>query len=151
MSNLLEKPPVSERICHYPSLVFCVLFIIVPFVSHAQATTDTIGHALIDFKITEYDFGDINQGEVVQHVFDFVNAGNIPLVIHNVLTTCGCTTPEWPHHPIMPGDSSQVLVVFNAASKIGRQNKVITIRTNASAGDYRLRISAMVLPPKKME
>ena len=111
--------------------------------------SDTIDIVQFYFESTEHDFGDVNQGETVEYLFDFKNNGNIPLIIQNVLTTCGCTAPEWPKNPIQAGESGQIKVVFDSSSKIGRQNKVITIRSNASAGDFRLRISAMVLPPKK--
>jgi hypothetical protein len=111
--------------------------------------SDTIEIAQFYFESTEHDFGDVNQGETVEYFFDFKNSGNIPLIIQNVLTTCGCTAPEWPKIPIQAGESDQIKVVFDSSSKIGRQNKVITIRSNADAGDFRLRISAMVLPSKK--
>ncbi len=130
---------------------FC--FILVIFWSNIQAQKvnepDTTDFAQFDFELTEYDFGDVNQGETVEHFFDFKNSGNIPLIIQNVLTTCGCTAPEWPKQPIQAGESGQIKIAFDSSSKIGRQNKVITIRSNAHEGDFRLRISAMVLPPKK--
>ena len=65
----------------------------------------------------------------------------------NVLTTCGCTVPEWPKEPVAPQGEGVIKVVFDSTAKIGRQNKVITIRLNSKGGDHRLRISAMVLPP----
>jgi hypothetical protein len=101
------------------------------------------------FTETEYNFGDLYQGEKAHHIFKFKNTGNSPLILNNVLTTCGCTASEWPREPIKAGAISEIKVVFNSASKIGRQNKVITIRSNAKEGDYRLRISVMVLPSRK--
>ena len=82
-------------------------------------------------------------------MFNFKNSGTTPLIIYNVLTTCGCTAPEWPKETIPPKEKSVVKVIFDSTSKIGRQNKVITIRSNSKSGDARLRISAMVLPAEK--
>ena len=118
-------------------------------VAQEEAESDTISFAQMKFENSSYNFGDLYQGEKVEHIFSFINIGNAPLILNNVLATCGCTAPEWEKKPLLPGDEGQVKIVFDSSSKIGRQNKVITIRSNAKSGDYRLRISAMVLPSKK--
>ena len=114
-----------------------------------EIESDTSSFAQMEFEEPTYDFGDMYQGEKSEYIFKFRNSGTSPLVFNNVLTTCGCTAPKWPDKPIAPAEDGEVKVVFDSSSKIGRQNKVITIRSNAKSGDYRLRISAMVLPPKK--
>lgn len=103
------------------------------------------------FEETEHDFGDITQGEVVEHVFKFKNTGNSALIINNVLTTCGCTAPEWPKAPVAPGDEGEIKVRFNSAGKMGRQNKIITVQSNVEGGTTRLKIVTMVLPKKDKE
>lgn len=110
---------------------------------------DTSAFALLEFVISEHNFGDIQQGEKVEFSFTFKNNGTVPLIISNVLATCGCTAPEWPKNPISPEGQEVIKVVFDSSSKIGRQNKVITVRSNSKTGDARLRISAMVLPAQK--
>jgi len=110
---------------------------------------DTSRFAQMEFENSVFNFGDLFQKEKAVHIFVFKSVGNAPLIIDNVLTTCGCTAPEWPKVPIQSGEKGEIKIVFDSSSKIGRQNKVITIRSNAKSGDYRLRISAMVLPPKK--
>jgi hypothetical protein len=110
---------------------------------------DTSKYAQMEFEESIHNFGDLNQGEKSTHIFKFVNIGTDPLIINNVLTTCGCTVPIWPKDPLMAGEQGQLEVFFDSTSKIGRQNKVITIRSNAKSGDHRLRISAMVLPSEK--
>lgn len=86
----------------------------------------------IAWEKATYDFGDIVQGEKVEHTFKFKNTGNEPLVITNVQVTCGCTTPKgWTRDPILPGQSSEITVGFNSAGKYSRQEKVITIVSNA--------------------
>jgi len=104
--------------------------------------------AEIAFDIMQHDFGDIHQGDVVEHIFKFENTGNEPLILNNVLTTCGCTAPEWPREPIAPGEQSEIKVRFDSSGKMGRQNKIITVRSNARDSDHRLKIIAMVLPKK---
>ena len=110
---------------------------------------DTSVYAQIEIEEADHDFGDIHHGGKAEYKFNFKNSGTAPLIINNVLTTCGCTAPEWPKEPIPPQEKSVVKVIFDSTSKIGRQNKVITIRSNSKSGDARLRISAMVLPTIK--
>lgn len=82
------------------------------------------------FTASEYDFGDINQGDKVSYTFEFKNTGNAPLIISNARASCGCTVPQWPKEPVAPGETSKIDVVFNSAGKRGRQTKSITITTN---------------------
>ncbi|MCG8311137.1 MAG: DUF1573 domain-containing protein [Cytophagales bacterium] len=122
-------------------------------ISFAQEShqSDSLNYARITFEKTDFDFGDMKQGEKAAHVFQFRNTGNLPLILNNVLSTCGCTVPEWPRIPVYPDSLGQIKVVFDSKSKIGRQNKVITIRSNSRGGDFRLRVAAMVLPPENGE
>ena len=132
---------------HIYWIIFSALSLI-PNLLHAQQTTneDSAAFAQIFVEKSDFNFNELNQGEKAEHIFIFKNVGNIPLIINNVLSTCGCTVPEWPKEPILPQEEGMIKVVFDSSSKIGRQNKVITIRSNSKEGDYRLRISAMVLP-----
>ena len=110
---------------------------------------DTAAFAQIAFDKVNFDFGDVVQGEKIEHVFEFRNEGRTPLILSNVLSTCGCTVPQWPKEPVPYDSTGIVKVIFDSSSKIGRQNKVVTIRSNSKEGDFRLRISGMVLPPAK--
>jgi len=131
------------------SIIIITLLYFQSFVGFAQQVDeqDTAVYAQIYFATTDHNFGNVDQGEKVQQVFKFKNTGNGPLILQNVLTTCGCTVPEWPKEPVPPAGEGEIKVIFDSTSKIGRQNKVVTIRSNSRSGDYRLRISAMVLPP----
>ena len=88
--------------------------------------------AIIEWQESSHDFGDIRQGEKVEHTFYFTNTGDEPLIITNVTTQCGCTTPKgWPRDPVMPGGKGEITIAFDSSSKVGRQNKVATIVSNA--------------------
>lgn len=92
----------------------------------------------ITFETTEHNFGDIKQGDVVEHTFKFTNTGNQPLIIERVDVTCGCTTPAWTKEPIMPGKTGTVTAKFNSAGKLGLQKKPITVHSNAADGMARV-------------
>jgi hypothetical protein len=88
--------------------------------------------ALIAWEKAKFDFGDIAQGDKVEHTFRFRNAGTVDLVITNVQVTCGCTIPKgWARDPIPPGETSEITIGFNSAGKYGKQEKVVTIVSNA--------------------
>ncbi|RIJ41791.1 DUF1573 domain-containing protein [Pontibacter oryzae] len=90
--------------------------------------------AALTFEETEHNFGDITQGDVVEHTFKFKNTGNQPLVIERVDVSCGCTTPDWTKEPVMPGKSGFITAKFNSAGKLGQQKKPLTIHSNAAEG-----------------
>ncbi len=119
--------------------------ILLSMVAFAQEESTPLSGPKIYFSETSFDFGDITQGDRVEHVFEFENVGNEPLILSDVRTTCGCTAPEWPREPVIPGAKSMVRVVFNSAGKIGMQNKVITVMSNAVNSPARVKIVTNVL------
>ncbi len=102
----------------------------------------------ITFAQDTKDFGDIIQGDKVSHSFEFENTGTEPLILSNVLTTCGCTATSWPREPIAPGESAKIEVSFNSTGKKGRQNKVVTVVSNATNAQERVKLITNVLPNK---
>ena len=92
-----------------------------------------------------HDFGTIKDGDVVEHVFTFVNNGQAPLIISDAKGSCGCTVPEWPKEPIAVGATGELKVKFNSKNKPGIQNKTVTITANTWPTTQRLRIKANVL------
>ncbi len=96
-----------------------------------------------------YDFGKIPEGPVAEHVFEFTNVGKSPLIITNAGASCGCTTPQWPKEPILPGKSGKITVRYTTQGR-GNQpfNKSVYITSNAvSEKDrYELYIKGFVTP-----
>jgi len=83
----------------------------------------------LSMKETAFDFGTIPQGKPVYHFFEVTNTGKTPMVISNVQTSCGCTTPEWSKEPVAPGGTTKIRVGYNAAGE-GHFEKFITIMYN---------------------
>ncbi len=110
-----------------------------------------LGGAKMKFEKTEYDFGTINEGDVVETIFKFTNSGKSELIITSAKASCGCTIPEWPKEPIMPGESGEIKVKFNSKRKPNMQRKMVTLMTNTPEGKEIVRIKAMVIPEKKVK
>jgi len=125
-----------------------LIFISFQLYAQEAETQEEITGPQITFEVSTHDFGNIEQGEKVNYVFKFENTGIEPLVLSNVLTTCGCTATSWPREPIVPGEGGEIAVSFNSAGKMGKQNKVVTIVSNAVNGQERVKIISNIIPKK---
>lgn len=96
------------------------------------------------FNESTFDFGTINEGDVVDHTFTFTNTGEAPLIISSATASCGCTVPQWPKEPIPVGGTGEIKVQFNSRNKPGIQNKTISITANTYPKINRLNIKANV-------
>lgn len=100
--------------------------------------------AVLEWKATEQNVGEIPQGTPKQVVFEFTNTGTAPLIIANVRTSCGCTASDWKREPILPGQSSEIKATYNAAG-IGNFSKTVTIMSNASTPSVVLKLQGTVV------
>ena len=97
--------------------------------------------AVLKLDTTNHNFGKFDENTPVTHVFKFQNTGDEPLVIHQALSSCGCTIPKFTKDPILPGKSGEIKVTYNGKGKYpGHFKKAITIRSNASNKLVRLYI-----------
>lgn len=127
--------------------VLVSLFILfVGFGVCAQTDTDPeeVTGPKITFQEASHEFGDIFQGDRVTHTFTYENTGTDPLIISDVRTTCGCTATNWDREPLAPGETANITVNFNSTGKMGMQNKVVTILSNATNSSERIKITANV-------
>ncbi len=113
-----------------------------------KPVNDTL--AQIDFKKTAFDFGVIRTDYEGKCEFEFQNTSQVPLIINDVKTSCGCTSPEWPEHPVMPGKKGIIKVKFNAGGK-GVKVKSISVYSNAKNSPFMLFIRAEVKSEIKTE
>ncbi len=98
---------------------------------------------VMTFDESEFDFGEIEGGTAVEHVFKFTNTGDAPLVIVDAKSSCGCTVPEYTKAPVAAGDSGELLVKFNGSGK-NQVSKTVTITANTAKGKETLIIKAFV-------
>lgn len=100
--------------------------------------------AKFDFKETDWDFGTLTQGEIVEHSFKFTNVGNEPLVISSVRASCGCTVPDYSREPIKPGKTGVIKVSFDSNNKSNAVTNDVTITANTVPVTTKLSIKAFV-------
>ncbi len=81
-------------------------------------------------KNSEYDFGNINQNDIVKHSFTITNTGDDVLKISDIRASCGCTAATPDKNELKPGESTQLLVTFNSKGRKGPQTKTVNLKTN---------------------
>lgn len=104
---------------------------------------------IASFDKTEFDFGTIDEGDVVETIFVLTNKGKTDLLISNAKGSCGCTVPTWTRKPIKPGESTEIGVKFNSRNKKNKQSKTVTLTTNTLNGKEVLRVKGTVTPKEK--
>jgi len=103
----------------------------------ASALTSTVvaqevkNGAAIEFKKETHDYKTVEYGGDGTCEFEFTNTGTAPLIISNAKGSCGCTVPQWPRDPIMPGASASIKVKYDT-KRPGAINKSVTITSNAT-------------------
>ncbi|MEO7307337.1 MAG: DUF1573 domain-containing protein [Ferruginibacter sp.] len=115
-------------------------------VSPEMVITDSTTVQIID---SAYNYGKVTEGEKVEYNFRFKNTGSKPLVIVKASSSCGCTVPEKPEKPIMPGEIGFIKVVFDSKGKVGITNKAISVISNANPPFTELFLTGEVLPKEK--
>ena len=95
----------------------------------ACTTTVDNNDALIGFAKIKHDFGKVPYEKQASYTFDFSNKGKTLLVIQDVMTSCGCTVPEWTKKPIQPGRKGIVKIKFDA-NAVGIFHKTVKVFFN---------------------
>jgi len=118
----------------------------VTLASNPENMSDDQPKPVFQFENIEFDFGTVNEGEIVNHIFEFTNTGESPLVIDKAVASCGCTVPDWPRHPIGVGEKGEIKIRFDTKNKPNQQIKTISITANTEPTLTRLRLKGFVTP-----
>tara|TARA_B100001758_G_C18098110_1_gene446953 strand:+ start:123 stop:578 length:456 start_codon:yes stop_codon:yes gene_type:complete len=111
----------------------------------------------INHNAPEIEFEEeiIDLGEFMQYddpsskcEFKFKNTGKEPLIISKCKGSCGCTVPECPKEPILPGESSIIKVNYDE-KRVGSFNKSITITSNAKTTTKILKVKGKIIAADK--
>lgn len=101
------------------------------------------------FDKSVHDFGKVaEEAGSVSCEFSFKNTGDAPLLIQNVRTTCGCTTPDYTKEPVLPGKTGKIKVTYSTTGRPGTFNKDVTLFTNVPDSIYRVKVKGEVIRKK---
>ena len=110
------------------------------------AATPKPSLAKIEFVSEDMDYGTIDNGANGQREFKFKNTGTEALIISTCRGSCGCTVPECPTEPIMPGKTGIIKVNYDT-KRTGAFTKTVTVETNDPSGNKILKIHGTINPP----
>ena len=107
-------------------------------------------NAALKFDSEKWNFGKIAEdGGNVEHTFTFTNTSSKPVVIIDVTTSCGCTTPSYSRKPIMSGQKGEIVVSIDPMNRPGHFSKVASVLTSASEQTINLSIEGTIEPRVK--
>lgn len=98
----------------------------------------------ITFKKVLHDFGEMKEGDKKEYTFEFTNTGEVPLLISDARSTCGCTVPKFTRDYVKPGESGKIDIAFDSHNLIGAQTKPITIIANTYPRETVIHIKGFV-------
>jgi len=125
-------------------LGICAIFLMASFQLAAQTTpaepvANPDSKAVFALESDVVDYGTIDQGGEPLRLAKFKNTGTEPLIISGAKGSCGCTVPNWPKEPIMPGETSQIEIRYDT-KRVGAINKTVTVTSNDPAGKHVIRV-----------
>lgn len=82
------------------------------------------------FSEDEWDFGTINQGDKVSHVFMVTNIGGSVLNITKVRSSCGCTAAVLSKRVLKNSEKGEIKATFNSKNRSGPFKKKIFVHSN---------------------
>lgn len=88
---------------------------------------------------TSADLGSFARSEEQKVVFNLKNTGRHLLVVHDVTTSCGCITVDYPKEPVRPGDVLPLTVTYRA-DEAGYFSKTATVHCNAEGAPLVLNV-----------
>ena len=130
------------RFIPYYNKIIAVIFVLFPLVAAAQNK--------LAFDKTTWNFGEIDEKKgVVEHTFTLKNQDSKPIVILDVVSGCGCTTPSYSRKPIMSGEKGEIKVAFDPTNRPGKFSKGVSVMTSASNTPITLTLEGYVIPREK--
>lgn len=77
-----------------------------------------------------WDFGQVKEGIVLKHSFEFRNESKKTLIIKGVTTSCGCTASKVRKKTLLPGETTLIEVKFNTKGYSGSVQQFVYVHTD---------------------
>lgn len=116
MGNPIQKPTVRDLYLEY--------------ITGKRQASPAAEQTQVEIGCPQIDFGSFPYTERKEAEVTLTNKGSHPLAIHDVITSCGCTTVQYHKSPISTGDSTRLRISYQA-DKPEHFNKSIRVYCNA--------------------
>jgi hypothetical protein len=109
---------------HWKLVLICVVCLIPAIAAAANAPSMALDK-------TDHDFGDVVSGELVKTSFIVSNAGDAILTLHDIRTSCGCTSAVAATRQVPAGGSTHITVSYNSSGEsLGNKTQGVVIVSN---------------------
>ena len=106
--------------------------------------------AVISWDKVVHDFGDVSTKDgPLTCTFTLTNTGNEPIVIFEVVSSCGCTGVEWTREPLQPGKSGTISATYKNEDGPTAFDKTLTVYVSGVKKPVVLRLRGVVHAEKK--
>lgn len=105
--------------------------------------TEKSAYTVVEVPVNSLELGTLSVGEEKTVSFTLRNKGDRPLIILDVVTSCGCTAAKFEKAPIKSGKETAITVTYTA-EEVGMFNKSITVYANTDDSPIKLRIKGEV-------
>lgn len=127
------------------SFLLSLCFILTAAIGYSQldAADQNLEGPQMDLESLVVEYGEIDQHSEPLRVLKFTNTGTEPLIIKSARGSCGCTVPDWPKEPIMPGEENQLEIRY-ATNRLGKFSKTVTLTTNVEGEPIVIKVQGHV-------
>lgn len=123
-------------------LLLCVSL----FMACGIVWADSPKGAEIDIPTKVIDFGSLSRDDDKQFVrLMFTNAGDVPLVVTEVRTTCSCTTVQHDRKKVLPGERGVINITMDPSkAPVGSFYRVLQVYSTATNGVQHITLKAEI-------
>ena len=105
----------------------------------------------MQWNTTRVDLGMVAAGETRELIYSMTNAGDSPMIMTQVLPSCGCTVAkDWDTTPLPVGQSRDLTLEFASGDQTRTVEEFATVVTNAIPATVELTFTAQVIGPDPM-
>lgn len=110
---------------------------------NTKANAQIAHKTIIEANKTEFNLGTISKGDSYTTNLSIRNLTEIPFVIHDIRTSCGCVHIEYDKQPLTLGSTTHINITYNADVS-GYFNKTISIYGNIDKSPLIIRLKGIV-------
>lgn len=94
----------------------------------------------VSLSSSQIEMGNFSWEKEQEVEFEICNTGEIPLVINDVITSCGCVTAKYVKKPFNPHEIAKMKIIYKS-ERPERFDKTITVYCNASNAPLRVEVT----------
>lgn len=127
-----------------------ILIVTCAFMALSLQNAEAQSSGSVTFDKTTHNFGDIlHKSGPVSCSFKLSNDSDKPVVIYNVVSSCGCTDVKWTREPIRKGGTGSVSVTYSNDEGAFPFEKSLTVYVSSEKKPVILKIRGISVTEKK--